>query len=153
MSNVNFSADQMCPLIRKFTVMKFILPFLLCRFDNWWASYLYVFQTWLILGFPMVMDFYTFKLLYSQVIIKFSFLIDLTTGEPVTFMCLPCSITASCVSSTNHTTASLTFSKVVLTAEETRVYQIPWEKQQKKIHKNKHRSLCFCWCCVCTCLW
>ncbi|XP_066915028.1 uncharacterized protein [Clytia hemisphaerica] len=76
----------------------------------------------------------------------------LTTGEPVSFMCLPCSISASCVSSNNYTTASLTFSKVVLTAEETRVYQIPWEKQQKKIQKNKHRSLCFCWCCVCTCL-
>ena len=87
-----------------------------------------------------------------EIIRIYVFFIDLTTGQPVTFMCLPCSITASCMSSTNHTTASLTFSKVVLTAEETRVYQIPWEKQQKKIHKNNHRSLCFCWCCVCTCL-
>lgn len=76
----------------------------------------------------------------------------LTSGESVTYMCLPCSITASCVSSQNHTTASLTFSKVVLTAEETRVYQVPWEKQQKKIYKSKQKSLCYCWCCVCTCL-
>jgi len=77
----------------------------------------------------------------------------LTAGEPISYMCLPCSITASCNSTHNHATASLTFSKVVLTAEETRVYQIPWEKQQKKLRKSKQKSLCFCWCCVCTCLW
>lgn len=80
-------------------------------------------------------------------------LLGLTTeSRGSLLMCIPCSISATCVTSPTRTTASLTFSKVVLTAEETRVYQIPWEKQQRKLQK-KQRSICFCWCCVWTCLW
>ena len=52
----------------------------------------------------------------------------------------------------------LTISKVVLSEDEKRVYQIPWEQQQERIvdNKNKHEdkgkdSQCLCLCCVYTC--
>lgn len=74
-----------------------------------------------------------------------------TSGNNV--MCFPFSISATCCSSTDMTAASFTFSKVVLTSEETKQYQLPWEKQQQEFSKKRQRSSCICWCCLCTCLW
>jgi len=47
---------------------------------------------------------------------------------------------------------SFTFSKVVLTSEETKQYQLPWEKQQEEYSKKRQKSSCVCWCCLCACL-
>lgn len=73
----------------------------------------------------------------------------LTTGR-TNLMCFPLSFSAICCSSGEGSSATFTFSKVILTAEETRNYQLPWESQQKKL-KSKRRSLCLCWCCLCSC--
>lgn len=81
-------------------------------------------------------------------------------------MCLPFSISAVCCSGTtgelggggggggdDMSGASFTFSKVVLTSEEAKHYQLPWEKQQEEFSKKKRqKSSCVCWCCLCTCL-
>ena len=48
---------------------------------------------------------------------------------------------------------SFTFSKVVLTSEETRNYHLPWEKQQEEFSKITQKPSFVCLCCLCTCLW
>jgi len=74
----------------------------------------------------------------------------LTTGR-TNLMCFPLSFAAVCCSSSAAaSTASFTFSKVVLTAEEKVNYQVPWERQQKKAISRK-KSFCLCWCCICNC--
>jgi len=71
-------------------------------------------------------------------------------------MCFPFSISATCCSATTTSPSaemsqtSFTFSKVVLTNEQAKHYQIPWEKQQHELQKKRAR--CVCWCCLCTCL-
>ncbi|XP_047124817.1 regulator of G-protein signaling 13 isoform X2 [Hydra vulgaris] len=63
-------------------------------------------------------------------------------------MCCPFSFSASCGEEAN----TFTFSKVILSPEETNTYQVPWETQQKSISKQQGKRLCLCWCCLCTCL-
>lgn len=75
----------------------------------------------------------------------------LTTGRS-NLMCFPLLLNTVCCSSSDVTTASFTFNKVVLSSEEAHNYQLPWEQQQKHIKKNQRKSFCFCWCCLCSCL-
>ena len=83
------------------------------------------------------------------------------TTDILTFrreMCLPFSVFVTCCSSLNSEempVTALSFSKPVLTSEETKQYQLPWEKQQSQLREYSEdpagsSSSCTCLCCVFT---